>query len=194
MQFSQVTLCKLKLIQAEAKFKDDQQMCVIPPKDMRREAVCMSAGRTPALTKSGRLAVPLLSPTNREMVLRNCQKVASALPAKSEVIDLNVTEADCFQTGCQGCQDRKTIKGEGESKSISSSINSEATLSSGRYLFPGTEELKQPDVPPDLPDLKDRLTAKQLDKLRSVLVENASVFAKNKADMGRCSSTSGGSS
>ena len=42
----QVTLCKLKLMQAAVKFKDDQQMCVIPLKDMRREAVCMSAGRT----------------------------------------------------------------------------------------------------------------------------------------------------
>ena len=39
---------------------------------------------------------------------------------------------------------------------------------------------------PDLSDLKHRLTAKQLVKLRSVLVENASVFEKNKADMGRC--------
>ncbi len=36
----QVTLCKLKLMQAEAKFKHDQQMCVRPLKDMRREAAC----------------------------------------------------------------------------------------------------------------------------------------------------------
>ncbi len=39
---------------------------------------------------------------------------------------------------------------------------------------------------PDLSDLKDRLTNRQLRKLHSVLVENASVFGKNKADMGRC--------
>ena len=182
----QVTLCELKFIQAEAKFKDDQHMCVIPLKDLRRKAVCMSAGRTLALTKSGRLAVRMLNPTDREMVLRKGQKVAYALPAKSEVIELNVTEADCSQTGCQGCQDRKTNRGEGELKSITPSINSEATLSSGRSFFPGKEELKQTDVLPDLSDLKDRLTAKQLDKLRSVLVEIASVFAKNKADMGRC--------
>ena len=44
------------------------------------------------------------------------------------------------------------------------------------------------DVLPDFSDLKDRLTARQLDKLRSVLVENASVFVKNKADMGSCNS------
>ena len=39
---------------------------------------------------------------------------------------------------------------------------------------------------PDLSDLEDRLATKQLERLRSVLIENASVFAKNKTDMGRC--------
>ena len=56
----------------------------------------------------------------------------------------------------------------------------------GCSFFPGKEELKQPDVLPDLSDLKDKLATKQLERLRSVLVGNASVFSKNKADMGRC--------
>ncbi len=99
----QVTLCKLKLMQAAAKFRDDQQMCVMPLKDMRREAICMSAGRTLALTKSGRLAVPMLNPTDKQMTLRKGQKVAYALPAKSEVIDLNVDGRIALKKdGCQG--------------------------------------------------------------------------------------------
>ncbi len=148
-------------MQAAAKFKDDQQMCVIPLKDMRRKAVCMSAGRTLALTKSGRLAVPILNPTDKQMTLRKGPKVAYALPAKSEVIDLNVDETHCPQKGRQGCQDREVNKVEGAVKSITSSINSEAMLSTGRSFFPGKEELKQSDVLPDLSDLKDRLTTKQ---------------------------------
>ncbi len=182
----QITLCKLKLMQAANKFKHDQQKCVIPLKDMRREAVCMSAGRTLALTKGGRLAVPMLNPTDKQMTLRKGQKVAYALPAKSEVIDLNVVEANCRKERCQDCQDRKVSKVEGTVKSIASSINSETTMSSGRSFFPGKEELKQPDVLPDLSDLEDKLSTKQLERLRAVLVENTSVFAKNKADMGRC--------
>ena len=35
-------------------------------------------------------------------------------------------------------------------------------------------------------ELKDRITPTQLDRLRQVLLDNASVFAKNKADVGRC--------
>ncbi len=112
--------------------------------------------------------------------------MAYALPAKSEVIDLNGAEAICPREGCQGCQSRKVNKIQGTVKSITSSINSEATISSGRSFFPGKEELKQPDVLPDLSEQEDKLTTKQMERLRSVLVENASVFAKNKADMGRC--------
>ncbi len=76
-------------------------------------------------------------------------------------------------------------KVEGTVKSIASSINSEATLSSGRSFFPGKEELKQPDALPDLSDLSDKLTTKQLERLRSVLIENASVFTKKKNRQGQ---------
>ena len=37
----QATLCRLKLMQVASKFKDDQQMRVIPLRDMRRESVCL---------------------------------------------------------------------------------------------------------------------------------------------------------
>ena len=97
------------------------------------------------------------------MVLRKVQKVANALPARSEIIDLNVAESDCLNSGCQSCENMNLNKVESGLKSISSSINSEATLSSGRSFFPGKEELQQMDVLPDLTELKDRLTAKQLD-------------------------------
>ena len=82
-----MTLCKLNFMQAAANFKDNQQMCVKPLKDMRRDSVCMSAGRTLALTKGGRLAVPLLNSTDQQMILRKGQKVAYALPAKSQIKD-----------------------------------------------------------------------------------------------------------
>ncbi len=36
----------------------------------------------------------MLNPTDKQMVLRKGQKVADALPAKSEVIDLNVVRLD----------------------------------------------------------------------------------------------------
>ena len=119
--------------------------------------------------------MPVLNPTDKPMVHRKGRKVAYTLPATREVIDLNVAEDRCPQAECQGCQETKVNKVEGELKSIASSFNSEASLSSSRSFFPGQEELKQPD----LTDLKNRLTAKQLDKLRTVLIENASVFAKN---------------
>ncbi len=128
----------------------------------------MSAGRTLALTKSGRLAVLVLNTTDKQMVLRKGQKIAYALPAKSKVAEVNVAENSCPKAESQGCQGSRVDNVEGELKSIASLINSEATLSSGRSFFPGKEKLKQPDVIPDLFDLKNRLTAKQLDKLRTV--------------------------
>ncbi len=128
----------------------------------------------------------MLNPTDNQMTLRKGQKVVYALPAKSEIPDLNVEEKRCSQEVCRGCQNGGVDKIEGRIKSVASSINSEATMSSGRSFFPGKEELKQPDVLPDLSELEDKLTTKQLQKLRSVLLENSSVFAKNKADMGRC--------
>ncbi len=112
--------------------------------------MCMSAGRSLALTKSGRLAVPVLTPPDEQMVLRKGQKVAYALPAKSEVIILNVAETSCPQPECRGCQESKANK-----------------------------------VEEDLTELEERLTAKQLDKRRAVLIDNPSVFAKNIADVGR---------
>ncbi len=39
---------------------------------------------------------------------------------------------------------------------------------------------------PDLEELRDRITPAQLDRLRQVPLSNASVFAKNESDVGRC--------
>ena len=57
---------------------------------------------------------------------------------------------------------------------------------SGRSNFPAKDELEKIDLPPNLEDLKDRITPVQLDRLRAVLEANATVLAKNKADVGRC--------
>ena len=95
----------------------------------------MSAGRSLALTKSGRLAVPVLNPTDKQMVLRKGQEVAYALPGRSEVMDLSVAENSCPHTEGQGCQESKVNKVEGEVKSFASSISSEATMFSGCSLF-----------------------------------------------------------
>ena len=43
------------------------------------------------------------------------------------------------------------------------------------------------DLLPDLQDLRYRIEPEQLERLKAVLEANAAVFAKNKADIGRCS-------
>ncbi len=60
----EVTLCRLKLPSAVGKLRNDRQVCVLPIEDIRHEA---SAGRTLTLTKDGRVAVPILNPTDREL-------------------------------------------------------------------------------------------------------------------------------
>ncbi len=85
----QVTLCRLKLPSAAGKLRNDRQVCVLPIKDIRHEANCVSAGRTLTLTKDGRVAVPILNPTDRELSMRQGQKVAYALPAFTELIRPN---------------------------------------------------------------------------------------------------------
>ena len=90
----------------------------------------------------------------------------------SEVFDLKETETSCLNPGCDTC------KPEFESetlKSLSSEINSESTISSGRSLFSAREETQQLDVLPDLEDLKDRLTPAQFERLRGVLLQRHGV-------------------
>ena len=76
----QVTLYKLKLAKAPQFLKNDRQLCVIPVKDIRNESGCASAGRTLTITQAGRVAVPLLNPSDKEMTLSAGQKIAYALP------------------------------------------------------------------------------------------------------------------
>ncbi len=65
-------------------------------------------------------------------------------------------------------------------KSIVPKIESKsgATLSSGRSFFPGVKETSEPDVFLDLKDLKDKLA--QMARMKTVLLENQSVFAEKK--------------
>ena len=80
----EVTLCRLKLPKTAGELRIDRQICVLLVKDIRSEANCASAGRTLTLTKDGRVAVPILNPRDRELTLRQGQKVAYALPAFTE--------------------------------------------------------------------------------------------------------------
>ena len=84
----EVTLCRLKLSDAETQYRNNRQLCVLPIKDVRSEASCVSARRTLTLTKDGRVAVPILNPTDREIFMRPGQKVAYALPAFYELTDV----------------------------------------------------------------------------------------------------------
>ncbi len=45
--------------------------------------------------------------------------------------------------------------------------------------------MSEADVLPDLEDLKDKLTPRHLARMKAVFLENQSLFAKKKADMGR---------
>ena len=82
----EVTLCRLKLPKTLEKFPNDRQVCVLPIKDIRSETNCISAGRTLTLTKDGRVAVPMLNPSDKELIVRQGQKVAYALPAYTELM------------------------------------------------------------------------------------------------------------
>ena len=57
---------------------------------------------------------------------------------------------------------------------------------SGRSNFPAKDELDKIELLPNLEELKDRITPARLDRLKAVLQANAAVFAKSKADVGRC--------
>ena len=83
----EVTLCRLKLSGAESQYRNDTQPCALPIKEVRSESSCVSAGRTLTLTKDGRVAVPVLNPTDREIYMGPGKKVAYALPAFTELRD-----------------------------------------------------------------------------------------------------------
>ncbi len=76
----EVTLCRLKLPSAAGKFRYDAQVCVLHIKDVRSEAQCVPAGRTLTLTKDGRVAVPILILTEKELTMRQGKNIAYVLP------------------------------------------------------------------------------------------------------------------
>ncbi len=57
---------------------------------------------------------------------------------------------------------------------------------SGRSNFPAKDEMDKLELLPNLEELKDSITPTQLERLRAVWQANAAVFAKKKADVGRC--------
>ncbi len=181
----EVTLCRLKLSGAESQYRNDRQLCVLSIKDVRSEASCVSAGRTITLTKDGRVAVPMLNPTDKEIYMRPEQKVPYALPAFTELTDTRESVEDCSNKACKIFSDGlESI----QVKLISSSDGQESmsSTSSGRSNFPAKAEVDKNDMLPDLKALSDRVTPEQLERPRAVLEANAAVFAKNKANMGRC--------
>ncbi len=161
-------------------------MCVLPVKDIRSEAHCVSAGRTLTLTKDGRVAVPILNPTEKELTIRQGQKIAYALPAFTELIDEKATLTDYLQGDCNACK-RKYNQSLTHVKSVCSSMASQAeSAHSGRSNFPAKDEVEKLELLPNLEELKDRISPAQLDRLRAVLEAITAVLAKNKADVGRC--------
>ncbi len=181
----EVTLCRLKLSGADAQYRNDRQLCVVPIKDIRSEASCVSAGRTLTLTKDGRVAVPMLNPTDKEIFMRPGQKVAYALPAYTELLDVKETAEKCANEGCQVCVDKHEERPQ-RIKSVCSSQGSMSSTPSGRSNFPAKYEVEKVELLPELTELSDRVTPAQLERLKAVLEANATVFAKNKADIGRC--------
>ncbi len=100
----EVTLYRLKLPSAGGKLRNDRQVCVLAVKDIRTEAHCVSAGRTLTLTKDGRVAVPILNPIEKELMIRQGQKIAHALPAYTELVDERANLTDCLQEDCNACK------------------------------------------------------------------------------------------
>ncbi len=63
------TLCKLKVAKAPQvlkNLKNDRRVCVIPVEDIRIESAGASAGRSLTTIQAGRVAVPLLNPSDKE--------------------------------------------------------------------------------------------------------------------------------
>ena len=173
----EVTLCRLKLSGAEGQYRNDRQLCVLPIKEERREASCLSAGRTLTLTKDGRVAVPMLNPTDKDIYMRPGQKVACALAVLTELTDAREKAENCSNKGCKICGDKEEFV---HVKSISSSDGQESTHStpSGRSNFPATAEMDKIDLLQDLEELSDRITPEQLERLKAVLETNAVVYVE----------------
>ncbi len=173
----QVTLCRLKLPSAAGKLRNDSQVCVLPIKNIRHEANCVSAGRTLTLTEDGRVAVPILNPTDRELSMRQGQKVAYALPAFTELIDQTQKLNDCLKEDCKACK-TKYKNNLSNVKSICSSVATPVgSVQSGSSNFPAKDQLDKVELLPNLEELKDRITPMQLERLQAVLEANAAVFA-----------------
>ena len=149
---------------------------MLPIKNVRLEASCVSAGLTLTLTKDGRVAVPMLNPTDKEFYMRPGQKIAYALPALTELTDAREMVEDCSYKACKICTDgKKSI----QVKSISSSEGQESMRStpSGRSNFPVKAEMDKIDLLPDLEELRDRVTPEQLERLKAVLETKQTLVA-----------------
>ncbi len=153
----EITLCRLNLTGVAAHFKNDRQLCVLPIKDVRNESSCVSAGRTLTLTKDGRVAVPMLNPTDKELVIRPGQKVAYALPAFTELIDTTEKFRDSLDERCKACNAKYKVSAL-HVKSLCSSQDSMQSTPSGRSNFPAKAEMDKVDLLPDLEGLTDRIS------------------------------------
>ncbi len=76
MKPKEVTLYKFKLPKALGNFRNDRNVCALPIKNIRSETNCISTGRMLTLTKDGRVAVSMLNPTDKELIVRQGQKVS----------------------------------------------------------------------------------------------------------------------
>ena len=133
-------------------------------KDIRSEANWVSAGRTLTLTKDGRVAVPILNPSDRKLTLRQGQKVAYALPAFTELIYMKQELVECLKDDCNACNSKYKQNLHHVKSVCSSTTTLNGSAPSGRSNFPAKDELEKIELLPDLEELKYRITPAQLEQ------------------------------
>ncbi len=91
----EVTPSRLKVSGADAQYRNDRQLYVVPIEDVRNETSCVSRSLT--LTADGRVAVPMLNPTDKEIFIRPGQ------PAFTELFDAKEKLGKGLDEKCEAC-------------------------------------------------------------------------------------------
>ncbi len=93
---------------------------------------------------------------------------------------------DCLKENCDSCE-HKYNQNSTHLKSVCSSVATPAgSAHSGCSDFPAKDEMEKLELLPNLGELRYRITPTQLERLWTILQANAAVFAKSKADVGKC--------
>ncbi len=94
--------------------------------------------------------MPILNPSDRELTLRQGQKIAFALPAFTELINMKQDLIECVRDDCKECN-MKYKQNLHHVKSVCSSMTTlNGSTPSGRSNFPAKDELEKNCVAPKL--------------------------------------------